>query len=415
MKELVNTKVTVRIRKADDRKEWYVYVECYPVFVKGKKQPQRIREYLNRIVTTVEWDKKRTARTEADGTKTYKPKRDDNGVILCRSEKDRETMLYADGIRKLRQREYDNAELYTEDDKKCLEEKQKSEVNFIEYFAKLNDTRNATSTDGNKKNWTIALRALTRFAGESVLFCDVNEMWCESFRIFLLTAPNSGKNADAKLSNNTAAIYYSIFKMGLHQAFVDGYLREDVASRLRGIKTEETRREYLTMDELNHLAATPSKYQIVKNGALFSALTGLRHCDIQKLKWHEIQQNGDKIQLHFTQKKTKGVEYMPISVQALQFCGEQQAPDDYVFPKFPEVKQMSYYLSAWLKAANITKKITFHCFRHTFATLQLTNGTDIYTVSKMLGHSNLKYTQVYAKVVDEKKDKAAQAIKLNIK
>jgi site-specific recombinase XerD len=75
---------------------------------------------------------------------------------------------------------------------------------------------------------------------------------------------------------------------------------------------------------------------------------------------------------------------------------------------------MSYYLSAWLKAAGITKKITFHCFRHTFATLQLTNGTDIYTVSKMLGHSNLKYTQVYAKVVDEKKDKAAQAIKLNI-
>jgi hypothetical protein len=84
------------------------------VFVKGKKQPQRVREYLNRIVTSVEWDKKRTARTEADGTKTYKPKRDDNGIILCRSEKDRETMLYADGIRKLRQREYDNADLYSD-------------------------------------------------------------------------------------------------------------------------------------------------------------------------------------------------------------------------------------------------------------------------------------------------------------
>jgi hypothetical protein len=114
MKELSNTKVTVRLRKVEDRKEWYVYIESYLIFVPGKKAPQRVREYLNRIVTTVEWDKKRTARTETDGTKTYKPKRDDNGVIICRSEKDQECMLYADAVRKLRQREYDNADLYSD-------------------------------------------------------------------------------------------------------------------------------------------------------------------------------------------------------------------------------------------------------------------------------------------------------------
>ena len=114
MKELSHTKVTVRIRKVEDRKEWYVYIESYPVFVAGKKSPQRIREYINRSITTVECDKKRTARTNMDGTITYKPKRDDNGVIVCRSEKDQETILYADGVRKLRQREYDNADLYSE-------------------------------------------------------------------------------------------------------------------------------------------------------------------------------------------------------------------------------------------------------------------------------------------------------------
>jgi site-specific recombinase XerD len=72
-------------------------------------------------------------------------------------------------------------------------------------------------------------------------------------------------------------------------------------------------------------------------------------------------------------------------------------------------------LKRWIESAGITKKITFHCFRHTFATLQLSNGTDIYTVSKMLGHTNVKTTQIYAKVVDEKKEKAAHAIKLDIK
>ncbi|MDR0873207.1 MAG: site-specific integrase [Prevotellaceae bacterium] len=414
MKELLNTKVTVRVRKAEYRKEWYIYIESYPVIVEGKKQPQRVREYLNRIVTTIEWDKKRTARTEADGSKTYKPKRDDNGIIICRSEKDRDTMLYADGIRKIRQREYDNAELYTEEDKKRLEEKQKSEVNFLEYFANLNNTRNATTSEGNKKNWRLAFASILRYAGDCKLFRDIDEKWCEAFKVFLLTVPMKSRIKESYLSKNTAAQYFSIFKMGLHQAYLEGYLRDDISARLRSIGTEESRREYLTLDELNHLASVPCKNQTVKNAALFSALTGLRHCDIQKLKWHEIQQDGDKYQLHFTQKKTRGVEYMPISQQAVEICGEPQDADKYVFPELPEVKQIPYFLNPWIKAAGLKKKITFHCFRHTFATLQLTNGTDIYTVSKMLGHTNLKYTQVYAKVVDEKKEKAAHAIKLNI-
>lgn len=58
--------------------------------------------------------------------------------------------------------------------------------------------------------------------------------------------------------------------------------------------------------------------------------------------------------------------------------------------------------------------VLFHCFRHSYATLQLAGGTDIYTVSKMLGHTNVRTTQVYAKVVDEKKEKATETIKLDL-
>lgn len=151
---------------------------------------------------------------------------------------------------------------------------------------------------------------------------------------------------------------------------------------------------------------------MLKRAALFSALTGLRHSDIQKLKWEEIQKDGENYRLNFTQQKTKGVEYMPISKQAYVLCGKRREPDKLVFEDLPDPAWISKPLERWIKSAGINRRITFHSFRHTYATLQLAQGTDIYTVSKMLGRTNVKTTQIYAKVVDEKKEKAAQAIKL---
>lgn len=143
----------------------------------------------------------------------------------------------------------------------------------------------------------------------------------------------------------------------------------------------QTRREYLTTDELNQLVATPCDNDILKRAALFSALTGLRHCDIQKMQWKEIQTIGNQTRLNFTQQKTKGVEYMPISKQAFQLCGIPRKPTDLVFENLPDISNLTYPLRKWLQNAGIIQKITFHCFRHTFATLQLGGGIDIYTVS----------------------------------
>jgi len=411
MKELFNTKVTVRLRKAEDRNEWYVYIESYPVLVPGTKSPQRIREYLNRSVTTIEWDKKRTARTDADGTKTYKPKRDDNGIIICRSEKDQENMIYADGVRKLRQREYDNVELYSDAETEQAEQKERLQQNFIEYFDKVTAKRHANNSKSILINWQRAVEFLKQFTGDTLLFSQINNRVAEEYKRYLLTAPLGG-NKKGTISQNTASTYFSIFKAALKQAFIDGYLTVDLSAKIKGIQDQESRREYLSVDELNTLAATPCKRDVLKRAALFSALTGLRHCDIQKLRWKEINIDGNQARLHFTQQKTKGVEYTPISEQALQLCGEPEKPEKFVFEDLPDPSWISHPLKKWVVAAGIKKKITFHCFRHTYATLQLSSGTDIYTVSKMLGHTNVKTTQIYAKVVDEKKDKAAQAIQL---
>ncbi|MBR5433191.1 MAG: site-specific integrase, partial [Bacteroidales bacterium] len=262
-------------------------------------------------------------------------------------------------------------------------------------------------------NWNRVGVLLTVFANsDTILFSQINLKLIEDFRNWILTAPQGG-NKSGTVSQNTAATYFSIFKAALKQAFIDGYLNVDLSAKVKKIPSQESRREHLTAEELNTLAATDCDQPVMKRAALFSALTGLRHCDIQKLRWSEIQKDGDSYRLNFTQQKTKGVEYMPISEQAYQLCGEPMAPDRLVFEDLPDPSWISSPLKRWIEKAGIKRDITFHCFRHTFATLQLAGGTDIYTVSKMLGHTNVKTTQIYAKVVDEKKEKAADVIKID--
>lgn len=410
-KQLAKTKCTVKLRKSDYHKEWYLILESYPVFVNGKKK--RVIEALNRTVTTPIWDKTRTARTTTE-SKTYKPKRDANGVIQCKSDADMTACIYADNFRKLRQREYDNADLYTDKESELAEHNQKQQVDFIAYFVKTSKTRHKRSSQSIIINWNRVSEFLKMFTeGQPLQFSEITLKKCEEFRQFLLDAPQGG-NKSGTISQNTASTYFSIFKAALKQAFVDGYFSSDISAKLKGIKEQQTRREVLSIEELNTLAATLCERPVMKQAALFSALTGLRHSDIQKLKWSEIQKHGDTYRIDFKQKKTKGVEYMPISEQAYQLCGEPREPEQLVFEDLPNPSWISKPLERWIKSAGITRHITFHCFRHTYATLQLANGTDIYTVSKMLGHTNVKTTQIYAKIVDEKKTKAANTIKLNL-
>ena len=412
-KKLAKTKCTVKLRKSEYHNEWYLILESYPVF-NGTDKPQRIIEALNRTITSPVWDKTRAARTSADGAKTFKPKRDVNGIIQCKSTIDQEACVFADGVRSIRQKEYDNADLYTEKEAELAVQNQRQQIDFIEYFLKVSKDRHRNSSQSIIVNWNRVGELLKLFTNSQPLpFSQVTLSKAEEFRRFMLSAPCGGKKTGT-VSHNTAATYYSIFKAGLKQAFIDGYLTVDISAKIKGIQDQESRREHLSVEELNILAKTPCDRAILKRAALFSALTGVRHCDIQKLKWKEIQVVGEQVRLNFTQQKTKGVEYMPISEQAYQLCGEPGKPEQLVFEDLPDPSWISGPLKRWIKSAGITRNITFHCFRHTYATLQLAGGTDIYTVSKMLGHTNVKTTQIYAKVVDEKKQKATKAIKLNI-
>lgn len=413
-KSLTNTKVTVKLRKSEFHDEWYLYLEAYPVKEVGSDKPKRIREYINRTISTPVWDKSRTAKTTSDGKVTYKPKRDINGIIMCKSPVDKEACIFADNIRSLRQKEYDTKELYSEVDEAIAEQKEKSQCDFITYFKQEARNRHLNNSDSIYNTWMRVSELIKRFAyNEPLLFANIDLKLMEKFKQFLLRAPLGG-GKKGTISKNTAASYFGVFKAALHQAFIDGYLPIDIAAKTKGIQGQESRREHLTVDELNKLVETPCDRPVIKRAALFSALTGIRHCDIQKMKWKELTKEGNHYRVNFTQQKTKGVEYMPIADQAYEICGEPGHPEELVFPDLPDPSWISKPLARWIEAAGITKHITFHCFRHTYACLQISNGTDLYTVSKMLGHTNVRTTQIYAKIADEKKEKAADTIKLNI-
>ena len=128
------------------------------------------------------------------------------------------------------------------------------------------------------------------------------------------------------------------------------------------------------------------------------------------LTWDNIKVGPDTgYYIRICTEKTETEAALPISNEELELCG---IPDAGRVFKGLTRAMTNQPLKQWISEAGIKKHITFHCFRHTFATLQIAAGTDIYTVSKMLTHRNVSTTQIYAELVSEKKRESANKISL---
>lgn len=196
----------------------------------------------------------------------------------------------------------------------------------------------------------------------------------------------------------------------MNQAFEEGLLRFNPMRGIENFKAEEGTRMYLTLDEVKKLAETECDYPQIKAAFLFSCLTGLRRSDVLRLTWGDIHKQGDFTRIIFKQKKTSGQEYLDISPEAAELMGKRGKPHEHIFTDIHSPSCTNNTIKLWVARAGINKTITFHCARHTFATLMLDIGTDIYTVSKLLGHRELSTTQIYAKVLDKNKQAAVAAI-----
>lgn len=417
-KKAKGVKVTLRFRILESGKQT-LYLDFYPAVTDPATGKPTRREYLGIYVFPL---KKRNGglQVNSDGSNKYNPN-------------DNETIRLAEIIRNNRQNELDKAEIYTENEAEMLKAKERSKGDFMAYFKQIAVEKNATNQD----NWTSALLHLKAYLqktdkSDTIRFCDITLQWCEGFKNYLLTttsnrsriktdekttSPESqntitGNKTETKLANNTAAAYFVKFKIALKTAYRYGYLPKDINADLKSIKEEETHRGFLTLDELRNLVNTSCTDDVLKRAALFSSLTGLRHSDILKMKWSELTENNGLYTLKYTIQKTNKYEELPISEQALQLCGERKASNTLVFAGLKYSAYANKALAQWLGAAGITRNITFHCFRHTFATLQLASGTQITTIQKMLGHKKLETTMVYAKTLEEAKREASDKIKI---
>ncbi len=351
--------IKVRHKKLRDGKRETVYLDFYD---RGKRWLEYLGLYLNAGSTPTERDK------------------------------NRETLRLAEDIAAKRRLEYrSEADGFTS--------RVKQKADFVAYCRKLKDSRRSPHT---RAVWESAIQHLEAFAGSGIPFNRVNHAFLLGFKAFLLE----------RVSVNSAWTYLARIKTACGQAVKEAIFSRDPALGV-AIPMKATRREYLSIDELQLLADTECPNQATKAAFLFSAFSGLRYSDVRALTWDKVKESNGGLNLEFTQIKTGEVESLPLAQQAVDILKAQEnsaksaktkiaIPSSAVF-KLPSKAALDKAIKRWVKRAGIQKHISFHCARHTFATLGLTSGVDLYTVSKLLGHRNISTTQIYAQIVDQKK------------
>lgn len=218
-----------------------------------------------------------------------------------------------------------------------------------------------------------------------------------------------------EMSPHTLHLYQSTLVRMLNAAVKDGVLDRNPfysLERKDRIVKQQAEKEYLTKEELKAFADAPTVNETTKRAFLFCCFTGLRYSDVSVLTWRDIRQgdNGWMVSVKAMRKTGKQV-VIPLNQSAMSLLPDRTGckPSQKVFD-MTCLSACNKCLKKIAAAAGIEKKISYHTSRHTFAVLALAAGGDIYTVGKLLGHTSINSTQVYADVVMETKAEAINRI-----
>ena len=323
----------------------------------------------------------------------------DNPKNTEEKRKNKETLELAGNILAIRRAEYIQGKYKIKNDKK-------GEVTFMDYYKRLKEDR--FETKANYGNWDAAQKHIEKYCPPHKQLKDIDTDFVKGFKRYLNTKAKT--KSGTPLSQNSKYTYFNKFKAALREAYTENYLEENVLRSVKGFEQGESTREYLTYSELQAMSQAECKYPVLKNAFIFSCLTGLRWSDIDKLRWSEVRDEDTGSRIIFRQKKTDGLEYLYVSEQSRNLLGKRANESDRVFRGLKYGAVYNTEILRWCMKAGITKHITFHSARHTNAVLLLENGADIYTVSKRLGHKEIRTTEIYTKIIDEKMKEAANLI-----
>ncbi len=292
--------------------------------------------------------------------------------------------------------------------------KTKSTIKLIDYIQYI--ANKDVEKTGRKVTANTLIHHLQRYDKTGITFKQLTKEYIFGFVEYLKTARQHHSKEEKYISPNTRAHYYKMLRYCVNYAVSEDVIPFNPMDKIKSEdKPRQVRphREFLTIDEVKSLIKTDFRIPSVKQAFLFCCFCGIRHCDVVALTWGNLEKQKDGTYfLNIIQKKTKEPISIPLSSEALkQLPSKGNAkPTDKVFADLISLGRTNEIMSTWTEKAGIKKHITFHVSRHTHATMMLTLGADLYTVSKLLGHTNIQATQIYAKIVDESKKKAIDLI-----
>jgi integrase len=284
----------------------------------------------------------------------------------------------------------------------------KLSTNFYAFFNKVMETKKTNASSKNYDLWLAVLIHLKRYhPDESLTFEQVTVEWLDGVRTYF---DSQAKTKTGNLiSSGTASSYFNKVRAVINEAYSKEIITKNPLKQVKGITAISSERVYLGLDELRELVKTDCRYDILKEAFLFSCLTGLRWSDINKMDWSEISEFNGVHRITFNQKKTTKLQYLDITPQAYSLINSFEKKGR-VFQSLRYSAYMNIELLRWAMAAGISKHVTFHSGRHTFAVSLITQGVDIYTISKLMGHTEVKTTQIYADIIDTVRKEAMYKI-----
>lgn len=238
----------------------------------------------------------------------------------------------------------------------------------------------------------------TKYNLSDISLKEVNHMFITDFEVYLMTTCKCGANTTAK--------FMQFFKRIIIIAKNNGWIQTDPFANYK-IRLKKVDRGYLTLEEISKIMNkkfSTKRLEQVRDIFVFSCFCGLAYIDVKKLRAENIRTSFDgNLWIMGKREKTDVSFNIPLLEIPQKILEKYKGtlPENMILP-VPSNQKMNAYLKEIGDLCGIKKEISFHVARHSFATLTLSKGVSIESVSKMLGHTNIKTTQIYARITDAK-------------